>query len=105
MGTLITSGSPSRVKNVVKLYVVAEESARLGSARVRKLIRIGREETRKLERGRLGSLRNTARLGPLGKAHWAPSSRGLPGDPARRPRRGGAPDVAPPTIKSVPQLR
>ncbi|RWW85877.1 hypothetical protein BHE74_00005418 [Ensete ventricosum] len=51
-----TGSSPCRSKmrwllSVVGLYAVAEESARLGSARMRKLIRVDREETRKFEIG------------------------------------------------------
>ncbi|KAJ8466079.1 hypothetical protein OPV22_028631 [Ensete ventricosum] len=43
MGTLATSSHPSSTKNVVELYVVAEELAWLGSARVCKFTRIDRE--------------------------------------------------------------
>ncbi|RWW55425.1 hypothetical protein BHE74_00037933 [Ensete ventricosum] len=57
------------------------------------LVRIVREDVGKLGRGRLGLLGNVTR---------APPSRGLSRDPTRRPCWVGAPDVAPPTLKSVP---
>ncbi|RRT39941.1 hypothetical protein B296_00058801 [Ensete ventricosum] len=74
-------------KNVVKLYIIAEESARLGSVRVCKLIRIGREETRKPERGPsgLGCVSWDALAGCASRdavAQW------LLRGPARRPSRG-----------------
>ncbi|RWV89844.1 hypothetical protein GW17_00047989 [Ensete ventricosum] len=76
---------------------MAEESARLGSAHVRKLVHVDRGEVRKLGRGRLGLLGNaprlgllgsTPRLGLLGSVPRDPPSRGLPRDPTRRPHRG-----------------
>ncbi|RRT57342.1 hypothetical protein B296_00027927 [Ensete ventricosum] len=73
----------------MELYVVAKKVARISSACVHKLIRIGREEARKLKRDRLGLLGNAPRLGPLGSALGAPPFRSLLRDSARRPRRGG----------------
>ncbi|RZR74836.1 hypothetical protein BHM03_00044527 [Ensete ventricosum] len=76
---------------------MAEESARLGSAHVRKLVHVDRGEVEKLGRGRLGLLGNaprlgllgsTSRLGLLGSVPRDPPSRGLPRDPTRRPHRG-----------------
>ncbi|RZR91994.1 hypothetical protein BHM03_00020224 [Ensete ventricosum] len=87
-GILATLGPPSSTKNGVKLYVVDEESTRLGSAHVRKLIRVDQEEARKFERGQLGLLGNTPWLGLLGSVPQAPHSRGLSRDPARRLHRG-----------------
>ncbi|RWV88229.1 hypothetical protein GW17_00049703 [Ensete ventricosum] len=58
---------------------MAEESAWLGSAHVRKLVHVGREETRKLKRG----------LSNLGCASQDALVRRLPRGPARRPSRGG----------------
>ncbi|RWW40167.1 hypothetical protein BHE74_00054472, partial [Ensete ventricosum] len=49
---------PSSAKNIMKLYVMAKESTRLGSACVCNLIRIDWEEVGKLGRGRLGLLEN-----------------------------------------------
>ncbi|RRT52738.1 hypothetical protein B296_00028464 [Ensete ventricosum] len=51
---LATSSPPSSAKNVMELYTVAKELARLGFARVRKLVCVGREKARKLERGQSG---------------------------------------------------
>ncbi|RRT82182.1 hypothetical protein B296_00002894 [Ensete ventricosum] len=85
---LATLGPPSSTKNGVKLYVVDEESTRLGSAHVRKLIRVDQEEAGKFERGQLGLLGNTPWLGLLGSVPQAPHSRGLLRDPARRLHRG-----------------
>ncbi|RWW10977.1 hypothetical protein GW17_00025447 [Ensete ventricosum] len=48
---------------VVELDVAVEESARLGFTRVRKLVRVGKEETRKLGIGRFGLLMNVPRVG------------------------------------------
>ncbi|RRT82143.1 hypothetical protein B296_00019097 [Ensete ventricosum] len=67
---------PSIAKNVVRFDVVAEESARLGSARVRKLLRISQEEVEKFERGQLDL---------LGSASRASHSRDLSRDLAQRP--------------------
>ncbi|RZR99199.1 hypothetical protein BHM03_00028699 [Ensete ventricosum] len=78
-GALATSDPPSIAKNVVRFDVVVEESARLGSARVRKLLRISREEVEKFERGQLDL---------LGSASRAPHSRDLPRDLAQRPCQG-----------------
>ncbi|RWV91125.1 hypothetical protein GW17_00046612 [Ensete ventricosum] len=78
---------------VSSIFPLAEELARLGFAHVHKLVRIVREDVGKLGRGRLGLLGNVTR---------APPSRGLSRDPTRRPCWVGAPDVAPPTLKSVP---
>ncbi|RWW59742.1 hypothetical protein BHE74_00033304 [Ensete ventricosum] len=88
-GALATLGPPSSTKNIVKLCVVAEESARLGSTHVRKLVHVEWEEVGKLRRGRRGLLGNAPRLGLLGSMPQASPSRGLPRDPARRSRRGG----------------
>ncbi|RWW43105.1 hypothetical protein BHE74_00051269 [Ensete ventricosum] len=48
MGALVTSGPPSSTKNVSETWCHSRGamSARLGSARVRKLIHVGREEVR-----------------------------------------------------------
>ncbi|RZS24739.1 hypothetical protein BHM03_00057848 [Ensete ventricosum] len=74
----------------IRLYVVSKSSgagsqgfARLGSARVCKLVCVGQEEAEKLGRGRLGLLGKAPRLGLLGSVPWAPPSRGLPSDPTR----------------------
>ncbi|RRT55654.1 hypothetical protein B296_00047036 [Ensete ventricosum] len=67
-GALATLGPPSSTKNIVKLGVVAEESTRLGSAYVRKLVHVEWEEVGKLQRGRLGLLGNAPQLGLLGSA-------------------------------------
>ncbi|RWW48512.1 hypothetical protein BHE74_00045408 [Ensete ventricosum] len=91
-GVLATSGPPSSAKNVMELYVMVEESARLGSAHVRKLVYVDWEEARKLWRGQVGLLGNVPRLSLLGsvpRAPRAPPSRGLPKDPTRRPGWGG----------------
>ncbi|RWV80742.1 hypothetical protein GW17_00057932 [Ensete ventricosum] len=47
-GALVTSGPPSSTKNISETWCHSRRatSARLGSARVRKLIRVGREEVR-----------------------------------------------------------
>ncbi|RRT73877.1 hypothetical protein B296_00032304, partial [Ensete ventricosum] len=87
--SIATSSPPSSTKNIVKLCVLAEESAWLGFACMRKLVHVGREEVRKLGRGRLCLLGNAPRLGLLRSVPRAPPSRGLPRDPAQRPRRGG----------------
>ncbi|RRT36795.1 hypothetical protein B296_00045724 [Ensete ventricosum] len=68
-------------KNIVELDAVAEESARLSFARVRKLIRVGRKES--------GKLGNTPRLGLLRGAHQTHPSRGLSRDLVQRPRQSG----------------
>ncbi|RZR85623.1 hypothetical protein BHM03_00012641 [Ensete ventricosum] len=73
---------------VVELDVVAEESARLGSARVRKLVRVGWKGVEKLGRGRLGPLGSAPWLSLLGNASQDSLPWGLPRNPARRPRRG-----------------
>ncbi|RWW84458.1 hypothetical protein BHE74_00006932 [Ensete ventricosum] len=75
--------------SVVELDVVAEESARLGSARVRKLVRVGWKGVEKLGRGRLGPLGSAPWLSLLGNASQNSFPWGLPRNPARRPRRGG----------------
>ncbi|RRT83553.1 hypothetical protein B296_00004245 [Ensete ventricosum] len=51
---LMISSPPSNAKYVMELDVMAEESARLNSSRVHKLVRVSRKETEKL--------RNTPRL-------------------------------------------
>ncbi|RWV96545.1 hypothetical protein BHE74_00008864 [Ensete ventricosum] len=71
--------------------------ARLSSARMCKLVRVGRREVVKLG--------NASRLGLLGSVPRPPPSRGLPRDLYEGLVRVGAPDVAPSTIKPVPQPR
>ncbi|RWW65331.1 hypothetical protein BHE74_00027369 [Ensete ventricosum] len=51
IGIMSFSSRRWTILRVVELYAMAEESAWLGSAHVRKLVHVGREEMRKLNRG------------------------------------------------------
>ncbi|RWW42702.1 hypothetical protein BHE74_00051718 [Ensete ventricosum] len=76
---MIFSSRRWTILRVMELYVMTEESAWLGSACVRKLVHVGWEETRNLERG----------LSDLGCASLDALVRRLLRGPARRPSRGG----------------
>ncbi|RWW79191.1 hypothetical protein BHE74_00012539 [Ensete ventricosum] len=83
-GALAKAGPPSSAKNVVGYYAVARESAWLGPARVRKVVRIGRESGEQTRGRSAGS--SDVRLGMLllGVLHEGLVGVGCPMWPLRR---------------------
>ncbi|RZR79186.1 hypothetical protein BHM03_00004818 [Ensete ventricosum] len=80
---------------------MADESARLNFARVRKLTLIDQEEVR--SSGEVDGVRSRVQLGSVTSARGFVL--GWPKILAQRPHRGRVPDVAPPTLKSMSRPR